>query len=417
MCTLRPGACAAAVLSLPLLVASVEAHAEATGGSVTLQCPRVMVRGYPFIVVVTLDNTSLADPENLPIVVARQDLTCDQPEGIGLAFVLRTAEGKEYRVGDHEFGLMGSEWMVSDRGKNIVIAQGQRVSLTFDLAQMETDRWRGLPASGECTIAAWVRHSDPVIRSADQAVLVRLPTDEEKRVARSLETQIRNVLEAGDRGWPTRSWFPNAVLAAGEVPASSGLPVESRRPIKLVRILRSALVSPNDTLEVMSRTKLDWGYLGPFIETLRYECLLAAGDEQGAATARATTLQRELGDGHIALVDIDVGLLATCLKLKQDMARREARIEELTGRRGQKPPAREGASASGEASAESIAESATPSTPEEDSPAGAAARHEAIGSGGSDSDETELPIGYVAGIAGAIALAIALAVILVRKRM
>jgi len=155
-------------------------------------------------------------------------------------------------------------------------------------------------------------------------ILIREPSEAERSVAEALGAS------KGGRPFTIR-W---AVLHPEvEIPDDSSLPIETRRIVELIEALRSAVDSPEQGLFMIDEEAangMDWGFLAPFIDELRYECLLLAGDEE-----KATALKRELSssdavDLTLSRIEDGDGVVAGFLKAKESEERNREVRQPLT---------------------------------------------------------------------------------------
>jgi len=93
------------------------------------------------------------------------------------------------------------------------------------------------------------------------------------------------------------------------------LSLETRRPVEVVRVLRAAVVSSSAGLETIGRCDVEWGYLEPLIDLIRYECLRETGQAEEAARLREAH-EEDYGKLTFDLIDRGDGLIARLRRLE-----------------------------------------------------------------------------------------------------
>jgi len=149
----------------------------------------------------------------------------------------------------------------------------------------------------------------------EMGILVRDPTEAEAAVAQAL----------GFKRYGQPPGIRRLVLHPEiRIPDVSALHIEPRRVIELVRVLRGAVGSPEQGLFMIDDEAaggMDWGFLAPFIEELRYECLVLAGRKDEAASLRKRLTPDGVTNLTLARIDKGLGVVSRFRELKAKESR------------------------------------------------------------------------------------------------
>ncbi len=214
-------------------------------------------------------------------------------------------------------------------GVSVHLKTGECLNTTVDVLELGGVRRHGFaesrhlePGVWEISVPKFMAEFGDVGNTTE--ILIREPSEAERSVAEALGAS------KGGRPFTIR-W---AVLHPEvEIPDDSSLPIETRRIVELIEALRSAVDSPEQGLFMIDEEAangMDWGFLAPFIDELRYECLLLAGDEE-----KATALKRELSssdavDLTLSRIEDGDGVVAGFLKAKESEERNREVRQPLT---------------------------------------------------------------------------------------
>jgi len=233
------------------------------------------------------------------------------------AFGFENDEGESLGMGGIFFdGPAFGSWRLGPYcGVQWDVHKGDKVTLCLDVAQFVKDPDE-LPPPGEWRAYA----SAEGVRSTPAVISVRKLERRERVIARRLRL-IRPVR-------PTL--FPHVVVT----PRTDDLPPESRRPLEVIRILRTATVSWDSGLDTIDRCDVEWGYLEPLIELIRYECLRETGQAEEAGRLREAH-EEDYGKLTFDLIDRGDGLIARLRRLE---ASRTGRMKIFGSARGKVSP-------------------------------------------------------------------------------
>lgn len=270
-------------------------------GSISLRCANEFVEGLPWLVRIDIAFTQ-ADRR---FYLFWRDLATTYPGGMGMYFEAAGPSASMCTVGLPNIGLPGDDPTASDprlfAEPDVVLLTGDRVSLFFDLRQLATDP--SLPVTrllkaGEWTISP--KLSGMV--SNNQHVIIRPPAEGEKVFIKAVSNQ-----GVGE------SLFPSVLTTAD----GRNLPPSVKPIAELVKILRTAVISPGDGERLIRESKTDWGYLQPLLVTVRYDCL-RLGKQMDEAAALRKQYEEEYGAVQFDIIDKDGLGLITRLRALND---------------------------------------------------------------------------------------------------
>lgn len=252
----------------------------------------VYVAGFP--VIVGLRTSILPERQcSFPHRVYLRDFASNYEQSSGFAVLLG-------RSGDQApLWLQGSiSWRTGtfDAPDARDLQCGESLVSWFDLSQLivpvnDVELGETYPLVGDFPAPGVTQMAMTGIQSAlgsssVSVMTVRKPSESERAV---LET-----LRADGIG---RSWFPSVVLASDDVPDASDLPVETRRIVALIGVLRSAVADSDSGIAAIDGAESGlWGYLAELVAMVKYECLLDTGRLTEATRFREQSLPERAGD-------------------------------------------------------------------------------------------------------------------------
>ena len=296
----------------------------ADGRHLDLYLPAKAVAGMPTIVQLSIFTSTTQHSDRLV------DLATDRDTVIAeLALGFDNDSGAGYSVGT--MGFWSSDAFGNKRGPKIILKTGDGFTHWFDAARLGPGFWGRTRLEGK-DFTFPVKESIPVVGewsvSVDRGglkslhentLIVREPNPDEKRIVEFLRTEGEGP-----------SWFPDVILQGGRIPEElvQPLPVESRRTVRLIQVLRAAFVSPQEGLDaIYLYAAEDWGYLHALVDLVEYECLRDVDKDKEAETIRARWEHDDSVSVNFRLVDEGLGLIA---RFHRDVEKRQF-VEQLTG--------------------------------------------------------------------------------------
>ncbi len=303
---------------------------EAAGRKLDLQVPARAVVGFPTVIRLSISISRPEYPEWLVDLAADRDLAIAD-----LALGFDSDAGDGYQLGTS--GLWDDHPSGDAQGPKVILKAGDGVTYWFDAARLARSKRIGaiwgkpkvqgreytrvvkepLPVVGTWSVSVIARD---LVSLHKQTIDVREPNPDEKRIMELLETKGAGL-----------SWFPDVVLEGGEIPEElvRPLPVETRRTVRLIQILRAAVVSPQDGLDAIYLYSAEkWGYLDALVDLVQYECLRDVNKGKEAETVRARWKDDNALIVNFRLVDEGMGLIA---RFHKDIEQR--RLEEQLAKR------------------------------------------------------------------------------------
>jgi len=268
----------------------------------TLETPREVVKGFPMILGIKVENAA-----SYPMGVSLFDLALGG--GITNASLWFVGDdGDEYRLSRVVQVGPPSGLGAYERFKEpgIWIDSGESISMWFDVVHVMstppgTHSWsrqeefnpRGVLLQGDWEFL--LREEYLRVAYGPASVTVRLPDDQEAVVLNSIERELKSAC-----------WFPNILTSRWALPTYDHLPPTTRRIMRLVDVLRQAVVSPEVGLRAIRDSNAeDWDYLQDLVRQVEYECLLQLDQPTAAEKVAAS-----LSSGNIRQIKEHHGLIA-----------------------------------------------------------------------------------------------------------
>jgi hypothetical protein len=266
--------------------------------------PEVAVEGFPLLVVVETEKTAESFPGD-STAQKLLDFAEKEPIMTGVLVELLPVGSNDgaLRWG-HPYEDVGD---VPFRPQTLSIVRGQSVAIVTDLTKFPyISRGWPFPLDG----VRHLRYTDYSTGVSSEPVTIRFrpPTPAEKRVAAAMN-QVTG-------SW-FLSWFPYGVFEIKTIPSGDGLPIETRRPLEIMRILHAAMRSDAEGLDALEAASgLDWGYLRGFFSALRLELLLRLKRSADAAAVRTQMLSDPAAAPFTVAVDRNLGIIGRLVAMK-----------------------------------------------------------------------------------------------------
>jgi hypothetical protein len=194
------------------------------------------------------------------------------------------------------------------KAPGIWIDGGQSISMWFDVVHVMTtppgthswswSRQEEFDPRGVLLQGNWdflFREEYLRVAYGPASVKVRPPDDQEADVLNWIERELKSAC-----------WFPNILTSRWALPTYDHLPPTTRRIMRLVDVLRQAVVSPEDGLRAIRDSNAeDWDYLQDLVRQVEYECRLQLDQPTAAEKVAAS-----LSSGNVRQIREHHGLIA-----------------------------------------------------------------------------------------------------------
>ena len=290
------------------------------GSVIKLLLPEEFVIAYPALVSIVVPRFPEA-AYGITLPPLAHTLGQREPGGVGIQLNMSRENGTDgLSVGSVFYGIPDSERRgmgvpTGDGGRWVKLQPGDAYFTTLDVYQLPFySRVDNELQVVRVDVGDWRVGVRLSVGGVDDfhwfSVRIRKPTEAEEEVASALRTKGLG-----------QSWFPQVVLSDDPVPDCDHLPLETRRIVRLIGVLRAARRSCQGGLDLIQtyESTETWGYLQGLIDFVEYECAAELGETGWATAKRNQILEGADTNANIQEIDAGRGVIGHFRKLKAEL--------------------------------------------------------------------------------------------------